>query len=184
MPRRNGLKNAESIQSVPDVYRDMLADANSSPVQSDADGRSIKKRRVAGRLVTHSQLISNQPSGENRESGIDDLFEERAPIQQQIVQSESEDSADSDVNWEEVDLKGVSEDEASSGLDPQPEELNLVLGEDKQRLLKPERRKGKIITGAERKLRLEVHKMHLCCLLVHVYIRNSWCNDQGVQVSR
>ena len=188
MARKKSAKNASSIYPVSEVYRDMLADANSSPMQSDEDGRLVKKRRVAGRLVTNAQYPSNQAKSEPQEASIDDLFDECVPVQgrqqQQIIKSESEDSTDSDVNWEEVDLKDVLDREESPESEPRSRDMNLILGDDKQRTSRVERRKGKTVTAAERKLRLEVHKMHLCCLLIHVHIRNFWCNDEDVHVSR
>ena len=186
MPRKRGVKDGQT-SSIPNVYRDMLADVASSPMQSDDDGRSVKKRRVAGRVVIDRQECTSspviQPKYEAPNDSIDDLFEEPAPVQQHIYQSGSEDSADSDINWEEVNLKDDANGEASSEAESHIGELNLVLGVEKRGPSRIERERRKPITAAERKLRLEVHKMHLCSLLVHVYIRNHWCNDLNAHVS-
>ena len=188
MPRRKAGKTDDPDSSIPDVYRDLLADAASSPMQSDDEGRSIKKRRVAGRVVTQTPdsrattMVETKPEAQNNR--LDELFDEPNPVQQEIFKSESEDSADSDVDWEEVELKHSVSETANSELDSYSGELDLVLGNEERGPSRLERDKRKPITAAERKLRLGIHKMHLCSLLIHVYIRNHWCNDRHVHVSR
>ena len=179
-------------QSVPDVYREMLADAvTSSPAQLGDEGRAVKRRRVGGRVVTR---INDEPAVQDSDrssrgannSDIDELFEDVKPNQQHIIQTDSEDSADSDLNWEEVKLG----DQSSQGGTPEPESANedgidLVLkrqDDGDQRRATSGRAKRKPVTAEEKKLRLEIHKMHLCCLLIHVHIRNHWCNDEEVFV--
>ena len=175
------------------AYRDMLAEVASSPGQSDEDGRSVKKRRVAGHIITQTPhappsqrfRASVQPKSDDN---LDELFEDvpdTQPQLQQVEQTESEDSADSDVNWEQVDLKQTDNDSDDTGSDvnDEPQSLNLVLQDEKQRALRPAPDRRKPITAAERKLRLVVHKMNVSCLLAHVHVRNYWCNDNTVHVS-
>ena len=177
-----------------DAYRDMLAEVASSPGQSDEDGRSVKKRRVAGRIITQTPQAppaqqfpgSVQPQ---RDDNIDDLFEDVPDTQrtlQHVEQTESEDSADSDINWEQVDLKQTDEDSEITGseVNDEPQGLNLVLQDGKQRASRPVVDRRKPVTAAEKKLRLVVHKMNITCLLAHVHIRNHWCNDSTIHVSR
>ena len=166
----------------------MLAAATSSPMQSDDDGRSIKKRRVGGRIVNtsdvHSSIVIKDHSGKTEHyNSIDDRFEDGIPITQQIVETSSEDSADSDVNWEEVhlhDVDGIGE--LLSSRDSVPQKLNLTLDDGRERVARNITPKRKPLTAAEKKLRLDVHKMHLCSLMVHVYFRNHWCNDEDMHV--
>ena len=178
-----GRRKAAPLRDVPDVYRDMLAEAVPSPMRSDDDGRSVKKRRVAGRIVqqtsnaTGSANIKHEDADQAR--SIDDSFAETIP--QRIVLSESEDSADSDVDWENVELKDEPKDE--SGMNEpaeEPRELNITLSDT--RASSSDRPKRKAVTALEKKLRLEVHKMNLCCLLAHCHNRNYWCNDDAVHV--
>ena len=174
------------------AYREMLAEVASSPGQSDEDGRSVKKRRVAGRIIT--QTPQAQPSQQfpgsvqlKRDVDFDDLFEDVPDTQrplQQVEQTESEDSADSDVNWEQVDLKQTDDsDIAGSEVADEPEGLDLVLQDEKQPASRPAADRRKPMTAAEKKLRLVVHKMNVSCLLAHVHVRNYWCNDNTVHVS-
>ena len=59
------------------------------------------------------------------------------------------------------------------------ESLDITLEEPPVRRTLVRRRKP--VTGSEKKLRLQIHKAHLLCLLGHVYTRNLWCNDEEVQ---
>ena len=181
---------APAKNDVPDVYREMLAHVvTSSPTRTSDDERAIKRRRVGGRIVTQrhddpASHQSDQSSNIGNDSDLDELFEDVKLPRQQTMQTESEDSADSDMAWEEVDLReGVKQDGTPERETNESGELNLVLGREGQEggPTRYERPKRKPITAEEKKLRLEVHKMHLCSLIAHVYIRNHWCNDEKVQ---
>ena len=178
-------------ENVPNVYREMLADAvSSSPSRLSEEGRAVKRRRVGGHIVTQSNSDavaheSDQGSKAATNSELDELFEDVKPNQQSITQTDSEDSAGSDMNWEEVQLgDAVSQEGTPEVQDDEAEGLDLVLkgekGEDGHTT--SERPKRKPMTAEDKKLRLEIHKMHVCCLLAHVYLRNYWCNDENVYV--
>ena len=164
----------------------MLAEAVSSPTRKSEDETPVKRRRVGGRIVTQSigdkaTQHPEQSFSTRNQKEIDDLFEEPKPTPQSIEQTESEDSADSDEDFEDVDLgSSVKEYEVSDRVVEGSGELNLVLGGYNQKTSKPAQMRQKPITSMERKLRLEIHKMHLCSLLVHVHLRNHWCNDENV----
>ena len=169
-----------------DVYQEMLADAvSSSPTRFGEEGTTLKKRRVGGRIVvygdnTPSKLDSDYASDTAVDSGDFLKVAGTNKLKQQIAYNESEDSTDTDLDWEEVNLAENAKDEVRSDED---EELDLVFGGSDSRpgeLARSQRRKP--LTVSERKLRLQVHKMHLISLLVHVHLRNHWCNDHNVQV--
>ena len=178
-------------ENVPNVYREMLADAvSSSPSHLSEEGRAVKRRRVGGHIVTQSNRDavaheSGQSSKAANDSDLDELFEDIKSSQQNIMQTDSEDSADSDMNWEEVQLgNAVSQEGTPEVDDDEAEGLDLVLKGDGggDGFTLPQRPKRKPMTAEDRKLRLEIHKMHVCCLLAHVYLRNYWCNDENVYV--
>ena len=180
-----GKPNARNI--VPDVYGEMLAEAvSSSPTRKSEDARPVKRRRVGGRIVTqgiddNASQPREQSISTGDQSGIDDLFEEPKPIPQHIEQTESEDCADSDEDFEDVDLEAsIKQHELSDHQKEEPEELNLVLGGDDRNTSRSAQVRRKPVTSTEKKLRLEIHKMHLCSLLAHVHLRNHWCNDETV----
>lgn len=195
-PAKKGTKSQTTGEisvkkDVPDVYREMLADAVlSSPSRMGDEGKTVKRRRVGGRLVTRQaeeagSYQSNHSIKAASGSDLDDLFEDVKPIQQQIIQTDSEDSADGDMDWEEVHLGNHVSQEGTPEPDKAEDEgLNLVLKGhgDKHKGATFGRPKRKPMTAEDRKLRLDIHKLHLCCLMVHIYIRNHWCNDEKVYV--
>ena len=185
--------NAKSAQAhVPDVYRDMLADVtSSSPTQVSEGGRVVKRRRVGGRVITQcnendTESLGSNPDGvPTNDSDMDELFEDVKPSRRHIVKSDSEDSAGSDLNWEEVELDGNLERETTDKDDDTEDgEIAIVL-EDRstsQKSLHPEKTKRKPMTTEDKMLRLAVHKMHICSLLAHLHLRSHWCNDEEVYV--
>lgn len=190
--RRAGRVDTEKTNTyseVPSVYREMLADTLSSPTQVSEEGKTVKRRRVAGRMVTQGNEKAMRDQFNHESGAADDdtdtekyLLKRNAP-REQTVYDESEDSVDSDVDWEEVDLTHDFKGEDPSEQDNVDNmELNIVLGNDADRVHKQEAPKRRPVTAAERQLRLEIHKMHLLSLLVHVHIRNHWCNDTKVHV--
>jgi xeroderma pigmentosum group C-complementing protein len=192
-PRR-GTRQDDS--ATPDVYKDMLAEAASSePTRFKDDGRTIKRRRIGpvrgvaggkegaeGGQDVPELSVEPIPAPDD---GFEDLFEERpAP---QVAYSDFEDSEESDVDWEEVDLVNDDRENILGSEDEHEDEgdggdLDLVLLDPKGKGKRTNLPKRKPITAVERKLRLEVHKMHLLCLLYHVFLRNSWCSDPEIQV--
>lgn len=183
--KASGKANAK--KPVPDVYGEMLAEAvSSSPTRrASEEGTPAKRRRVGGRIVTQSVdgNASQQPDqsiSTGNQKDIDDLLEEPKPTTQYVEQTESEDSADSDEDFEDVDLgSNVKQHGASDHEIEELGELNLVLGGDIHKIPRSAQVRRKPITSTEKKLRLEVHKMHLCSLLAHVHLRNHWCNDES-----
>ena len=183
--KASGKTNARN--AVPDVYGEMLAEAvSSSPTRKSEDGIPVKRRRVGGRIVAQPvddnvSQRSELSTSTGNQRGIDDLFEEPRSTSQHIEQTESDDSADSDEDFEDVDLgNNVKQYDISDHVMEEPGELNLVLGGDNQKTPRSAQVRRKPITSTEKKLRLEIHKMHLCSLLVHVHLRNHWCNDESV----
>ena len=187
MTRTGRGAKSKGTNAVPDVYGDMLVEAVSSPTRRSEDGTPIKRRRVGGRIVVQNvnKIASHQPEqsiSTGGQEGIDDLFEEPASNPQHIEQTESEDSADdSDEEFEDVDLgSNVKQRDSSDPEMEEPGDLKLVLGGDNQETSKSTQVRRKPITSMEKKLRLVIHKLHLCSLLAHVYLRNHWCNDEKV----
>ena len=185
--KTGGKANARNV--IPDVYGEMLTEAISSPTQKSEDGTPVKRRRVGGRIVVQNtdSNASHQPEqslGAWGQRDVDDLFEEPSLNLQRIEQTESEDSADSDEDFEDVDFESnVQQHEISDHETEEPGKLDLVLGSNNQKTPRSTQVRRKPITSMEKKLRLEIHKMHLCSLLVHVHLRSHWCNDEGVHMA-
>lgn len=182
-------KRASSRADLPDVYAEMLSEALSSPAQVSDEGKIIKKRRVAGRVagegkdlrVDHqAEKLQDIESITDGEEGIGTSFER---AKQQIF-DESEDSEPSDGDWEDVDfVKPIMYQEEPLGRDDAGDGgLDLVLETGDREAQSQTTLKRKPITQAEKQIRVDIHKMHLLCLLFHVHVRNHWCNDEKVHV--
>ena len=177
--------NASSVTNIPDVYTDMLADAVSSPSQINEEGKTIKRRRIAGRVVARGQYKDEENKLDQPPSGTDHdgLGPKYRSARQQTVYNESEDSAESDMDWEEVDFNRTSErEDLPEGDDAQNGELELVLGSRDYEAPRSMPVKRKPITSAEKQIRLQIHKVHLLSLLFHTHLRNHWCNDERIHV--
>ncbi|KAI9682399.1 MAG: hypothetical protein M1817_000453 [Caeruleum heppii] len=181
---RRGRRKDESAGGLPDVYQDMLNEAaTSSPSHFGGEGQPVKKRKIGGRttlLPGSADKVPNNPSSLDVSPNItsdDDTFRPQTAY-------DSGSSDESDIDWEEVTVDGqkgagtapVSSDESPSGLD-------LVLEPD-GRDNGEQRIRARNVTSVERKLRVEIHKMHILCLLAHVHIRNAWLEDPEVLFQR
>lgn len=169
---------------VPDVYRDMLAEA--LPAQSGVPERPLKKRRTGKKddaISIDGSVKSKAIEKSQKDDGDVELQEVVPTLQKQTTFNDSgDDSEDSEFEWEAV---------GSTSMILQPQNGGPSTGGDLELtisnpLTAPKRMaaaRRKAITKAERTMRLEIHKMHVLCLLVHVDMRNEWCNDTEVQKS-
>lgn len=170
----------------PDVFQEMLADADlASPSAVSEEGRPVKKRRVGGKLVTTALSKSFHTSeAPLSDAGLDHkaggcVTSEVVPSQQTIYDDSAE-SSESEADWEDVDLGAGANRDGEESTD-EAGDLTLTLGGTDEDSRKRGSSKRKPITAAQRKLRLEIHKMHTMSLLSHVHLRNHWCNDEAVQ---
>ena len=180
------MTSSRSRQSgIPDVYREMLADATSSTTLIDEEAKPVKRRRVAGRLKAMVDGAKQKPTDAS-EPAPDDRVSKPSWHHQQTAYDESSDSSDNDsendMDWEEVDV--INND--SAVLPPedeeQHEELDLVLGSGNRETAKGTKTHRRPMSTTERKIRLDIHKMHILSLLAHIHIRNQWCNDPEIHV--
>ncbi|KAL9037424.1 MAG: hypothetical protein Q9180_003722, partial [Flavoplaca navasiana] len=169
-------KSQRTAHGLNDAYQDMLNEANSSPTQTSDEGRTIKKRRVRGRIVAQNDadgsLTKLSPEGRSlpTASHIDRSSENSTvklepthPLQQEQTAYDVDCSEESEFAWEEV---GLTHEEAEDLDDPlkeqQEQQLDLVLDQDGgEDTATPAVARKKPLTALERKLRLEVHKKAL-----------------------
>ncbi|KAJ3824900.1 hypothetical protein F5880DRAFT_1611580 [Lentinula raphanica] len=80
------------------------------------------------------------------------------------------DDSDDEMDWEEVPVAGQQ---------PQEEQplMKIVLRPDNE-AEEPSKKKPRIMSHAERLLRIDCHKIHTVLLLVNARIRNKWLNDE------
>lgn len=192
-PRRSGRgkgKERGSAANVDDVYYDMLVEAAaSSPSQFDDDGRSIKRRRMRSSAVDQPESPrensvkhrkrDHYASTDGHSSANVDAQQQSSIKEEQTVLTDSEESEE-EIDWEDVqplqdeDYDSPSENDGT---------LELTVSGAGKSSRSPTVAKRKPMSSETRKLRTQVHKAHLLCLLAHVRIRNRWCNDDMVQVS-
>lgn len=164
---------------VPEVYQRMLEEAEARDPDQFRSNRPIKRRRVGD-----TKAIPVASPGPSRSPKTEASVPEEAQKIQTVYDSITEDESDSeDIEWEDVDVRQPVPEPSSAGIEHQAndETLQITLEQEPETRKKTVRRR-KPITAAEKKLRLEVHKAHLLCLLAHTHSRNRWCNDDELQV--
>jgi xeroderma pigmentosum group C-complementing protein len=181
-----GMAPAEDLKDdgVPHIYKEMLQEEHMS---SDVVPQytSSKRRRVGERVVKF-ELPQEQPSAlpkeEEDEKDADNAIPTSRP-QTQTIEDYDQDSGDEDFEWEEVDTIGIADLEsmAPDMQEPTEEPLSITINDQASPTKSTKRRVKKPITATEKRIRLDVHKTHLLCLLFHAYQRNYWCNDDTVQ---
>ncbi|OJJ50185.1 hypothetical protein ASPZODRAFT_139503 [Penicilliopsis zonata CBS 506.65] len=194
--RRSQPRRGHDDNEIPEAYLEMLVEAESRDSTSLETDRPIKRRKVGERVrpaALTAPLLDDTPTTNAQivslpdESGSDD---ETRQVQTAYDSTASEeDSDEEEMDWEEVDIQqapipvAASSDEyfqpAGSGRTGD-ESLQITLEKPStaRKAAVPRRRP---LSAAEKKLRLEIHKVHLLCLLSHVNRRNIWCNDEEVQ---
>jgi xeroderma pigmentosum group C-complementing protein len=108
-----------------------------------------------------------------------------APASGRVLQTiiDSDESDDSDEEWEDALADGDDTDEQEEAAPiPQVAGISITVGGSKNVEPTTRRRiRRRAITSVDKKKRLDIHKMHVLCLLYHVHRRNAWCNDLRVQ---
>ncbi|KAJ9151200.1 Rad4-domain-containing protein [Pleurostoma richardsiae] len=198
---RSSLRTTRSTadSDVPLVVREMLAEAGTGSryMTSEASERPLKRRRAGGRRTANeaagasgTATTSPHPEGEAEiaagEDEEDVEFEDvalPAPIVQTVYKDsdDEDDDDDEDLQFENVDFGAI---DAAAPESTESDTLVLNLSEH-MRTATPRRNqeRRKPISKAEKERRVEIHKMHLLCLLSHIEKRNHWCNDPVVQES-
>lgn len=165
---------------VPAVYQELLEEAEARDPDQFRSDRPIKRRRVGD-----TKAIPVDAAGPVEAATPQKGSTKATREVQTVYESATEDESDiEDVEWEDVDVQqsapGAPSATAVSGGNEGT--LQITLGHEPEKRKKTVRRR-KPITATEKKVRLEVHKAHLLCLLGHAYSRNRWCNDDELQVS-
>ncbi|KAF2494693.1 Rad4-domain-containing protein [Lophium mytilinum] len=192
---RSSRKTTKKDADIPEVFQDMLSEAApSASAGPDEDSKPLKKRkttrstRIAGPepplppITADSQTtLQRDPSPHTQDDSADERYTGNGLLQ--TVTDYSEESEESDLEWEDVGIDQAEEGDQKSDEERPIGDVSIILGGDKnvQKARKQVRRKG--VTAAEKKLRLDIHKMHILCLLYHVHLRNAWCNDLKTQAT-
>ncbi|KAI9885596.1 MAG: rRNA-processing protein bfr2 [Watsoniomyces obsoletus] len=179
MSRRRQPKRRGGQDDVPDIYKEMLAEVTAStPGQSSNTERPIKRRKTAHRAITERTVDTT-----SRDSKRKDV-EPRTPTDRPEARLQTEESEESDIDWEEVDLDiNHASDQENDEDEPENGAMDLVLNEEDTPRKSRAGPTAQALNAEQRRLRLDVHRMHLLCLLTHVGMRNRWCNNRKVQAT-
>ncbi|KAK0629011.1 hypothetical protein B0T17DRAFT_588968 [Bombardia bombarda] len=179
-----GNPSASERAVVPAKYRELLAEvkkevANQDPGLKERPG---KRKRPGERTASQApkpllRLNSEDDDDSDEDIQFEDVVLPSATIQTAI--SETDDDTDDDNGiFEDVQIQSA----APRGGQSSNMELTLDLTAQ-QALMEPRRaaeNRRKVVSKEEKERRIQVHKMHLLCLLSHVEQRNRWCNDPKV----
>lgn len=211
-PRRSARtsKNTQQDGGVPDVFQEMLHEAQAA--EADEDDRPRKKRRTApsqtsqGPVAPASHVqspihkpITPLPSRPVAVNITPSQARTQAPVAaeaitefevtknvrvRQTIEDSDESDDDSDVEWENALEDGEDSDDAEEVKETVRPigDINIAIGGKKAEETTVRRKfRRRAITSVDKKRRLDIHKMHVMCLLYHVHRRNTWCNDRRVQ---
>lgn len=199
-PRRSLRKRdtaEEERDGLPDAVREMLHEERAAKrTADDQDKKPLKKRKTAHAQRTSSPAPEAQPAAKATpapsplppsllpyEPPSNDAPAQHPNRVRQTVEDSDESDDDSDVEWEDaLGDGGDSESESEAKAPPQIGDVSITIGGKKSDDVSTKRKvRRRAITSVDRKRRLDIHKMHLLCLLYHVHRRNAWCNDARVQ---
>ncbi|KAE8409593.1 hypothetical protein BDV37DRAFT_236339 [Aspergillus pseudonomiae] len=177
----SGRHSRKQDDEIPEVYQEMLAEAEARDPSSLENDRPIKKRKVQGNSLSSSTPSQITKQGDHSPSKKQENAKENVNQQVQTVYDSSSDD-ESEMEWEEVDILQASaapiQPTTVPGGENETMQITLEPHQDQKRKVI---RRRKPITAAEKEMRLHVHKAHLLCLLSHVQLRNLWCNDEDIQ---
>jgi xeroderma pigmentosum group C-complementing protein len=124
-----------------------------------------------------------QPLRNNTTSATDGEGEDRyAQLRRRQTIEDSDESDGSDIEWEDALGDDHDNNEDEEMVEPEVGDISITIGGGKGDVEVLERHvRRRAITSVDKKRRLEIHKMHVLCLLYHVHRRNAWCNDTKVQ---
>lgn len=176
-----------SVPKAADIYGELLSEATETSSSTQEASRPLKRRKAG-----HATI---KPPANDRDVHVNYCSDAQSDISiarpQQTIYDDSNSPASSDdeETWEEVGLHGEDSgtyhniDAHSTSEKSQITGVELVLGQNDNQPSKRMVSRRAPLTVVEKSKRLSIHKVHLCCLLTHVHIRNSWCNLPEVHVS-
>lgn len=209
-PRRSLRKRdtqEEEQDGLPEAVREMLHEERAAKrAADDQDKKPLKKRKTAHSQRSSSPVLPPQadetvikpepvvvrPSKPAPPSLPPALLPYEPPPRnapshpparvRQTVEDSEESDDDSDMEWEDaLGDGGDSEEEAGSTAAPIGDVSITIGGTKSEEVSTKKKLRRRAITSVDRKRRLDIHKMHVLCLLYHVHRRNAWCNDARVQ---
>lgn len=157
-----------SSEPVPMRHRQVEA-----PSEASLQARSTNPPRDSAPSLVHT--LPQYPVARDR-SHVRDTGKARQTV------IDSDESDESDMDWEDALVEdNDSENQVLGEAEPEIGDISITFGggndrdEGNKRLVR-----RRTITSVEKRRRLDIHKMHILCLLYHIHRRNAWCNDEKV----
>lgn len=194
---------------VPDMVREMLAEAGVTKRRQNDDNidetppRPLKRKRAGERSAekaTHLTVpkVDSTPvvdeehvADEEEEEDEDEMTFEDVAIPEPTIptmERDTDDEEDEDETvFEDVPdmtaLQNMAALQLQTPTDDEPKMMKLDLAAARA-AMGPQRRavdRRKALNKEQKQHRVEMHKMHLLCLIFHVSWRNRWCNERTIQ---
>ncbi|KAJ4293950.1 hypothetical protein N0V88_005464 [Collariella sp. IMI 366227] len=193
--QKQAARAASRDAAVPEVYREMLAEVRAEAASQGTalPERSLKRkrpgegRRTKGFKETPAKVVKLSGAGSgygltDDTSGNEDIeFEDVLPKPTvQTMERESDEDDNDEIDFEDVTIEPAASSSAAAPGQVPSKPLNLDLSTHMAALVQRRADRRKAISREEKERRVEVHKIHLVCLLAHVEIRNRWCSDPRV----
>lgn len=142
--------------------------------------QSLKSSEASSRRNVEPEIVDDDDDDNDDDLEFEDVEIPKPTLQTAYLSSDEEESEeDEDIQFEDIEIptqsKGDEQPDGNSGT------LKLNLTAAEAALTPSKRNRKQPISKAEKERRIEVHRMHLLCLLAHVEKRNHWCNDPVVQ---
>ena len=130
-------------------------------------------------------VLEDNDEEDDSDEGIDFQDVQLPPPTMQTLEKDSDEESDDDdgAAFEDVDFSAALNSSPSTKDETREKDMELNLTAQRAATT-PTKKAGdrrKPISKEERDRRVEVHKVHLLCLLSHAARRNHWCNDPSVQ---
>ncbi|KAF2207876.1 hypothetical protein CERZMDRAFT_50207 [Cercospora zeae-maydis SCOH1-5] len=174
--RRNANRRAQSQDDVPDVYSDMLREAQAE--ETSEGNRAQKKRRTTAEQNGCFVSTAEQRAVERSRRSPPPTATLKAPEPGTQTVEDSSESDSNDFEFEDVDID-LPSGLASSSQEGIEDVAISVQAESSAKRSSQVRRKP--ATAIEKSHRLLVHELHVLCLLGHCMYVNGRCNNTMVQ---
>ena len=172
--RRTTRRQPKVADDIPEIFQEMLAEVATSSQVTPPPQPYIGRRKASEEPPEDAVASQGSPAPGTSPGEAPEPPSWSQSRSVQVVYNDFDDSEDEDAEFEDVDLDAAQEVEEA----PEQKPLQLDLSAS---LIAPKRvLRRKLASGAERRLRLDVHKAHLLLLLGALQYRNQWCENEQV----
>jgi xeroderma pigmentosum group C-complementing protein len=143
---------------LPDIYHEMLAEAGVDEAPS------------------HHRTPQAKPAGHRPQATPP------APTVQTMDMSSDDEDDDEDIEFEDVEIgqAALPQPQLTAADELRSRTAGIEVDFTARQQTSPSA-KRKALSNSEKERRIEIHRMHVLCLLSHCARRNRWCNDPVVQ---